>query len=58
MTTNAHHGVHGCYCEDCWVSRARIDVEPANPERPIDLVRRLRRLRVRFASEVTLRRVS
>jgi hypothetical protein len=58
MTTTAHHGVHGCYCEDCLGSRIRNDVEPANPERPDDRVRARRRFRVRLASDVMLRRVS
>jgi hypothetical protein len=59
MNTTAHHGVHGCYCEDCTGNRIWIDTEPANPERRALLVRTWQRWsRVRLASEVMLRRVS
>jgi hypothetical protein len=59
MNTTAHHGVHGCYCEDCLGNRIRISVEPASPELRIRPVRARRlRLRVRLASEAMPRRAS
>jgi hypothetical protein len=59
MNTTAHHGVQGCYCEDCMGNRIRIGAEPANRDRRMIPQRaRQRWLRVRLASEVMLRRVS
>ena len=59
MNTTAHHGVHGCYCEDCLGNRIRTNTEPASPEHQIDPVRtRQRRFRVRLAGDRMLRRAS
>jgi hypothetical protein len=59
MNTTAHHGVRGCYCEDCLGNRIPTHVEPASPERRVDPLRtRQLRFRFRLTGDRMLRRVS